>query len=629
MIPPLVVSRAKSAGAAGVAWLANLDSMILELEEKWNISVGETLSGGTHAFVGCADGSDGEKYVLKIDMPEDLGGEFQNGIAVLKIADGHGYAKLYAYDLERKACLLERLGKPVNRMGYSVYKQLQIICSVLQETWKIPATNIGFPSGEDSVAWFRTFIGETWEKLNHPCSHKVIEQAFCYLKSREEAINPAEFVFLHGDAHGGNTLKELSGDGFKLIDPDGILYEKAYDLGVLMREWIDEYEQAPLQRGKERCSYLHSLTGVSEQAIWEWGFLQTVSTAFVLLQTGQEETGRKMLRVAERWAFEHTGTAPESDYMNELANFLLCEYNFKAQGISPAKRGFYGETWNVQTEKGTYFVKIDYWNYHKESYQASLSVVQYMTDNGISFIPKIIKTKNGRLCSNFKSGVAAVFEYIPGELFEDCSATQLYGHLSRIYQLKTDGIELERETFGTELIDTFQNLRNIPELPAEVIKALDSKETAILRYAQRLQEFSAVCKDDKEHFCITHGDAGGNCILSGDGLFIVDWDSVMLAPIERDAWIFLCDRQQLDIINFILSENGIDYTLMQKRLCYYCYSFFFYYLDEYLKAILSTKNKGQKTAIAESLIEYLTDSWIYKRLDVADRITLPVSKDIP
>lgn len=63
-----------------------------------------------------------------------------------------------------------------------------------------------------------------------------------------------------------------------------------------------------------------------------------------------------------------TETVPAPDYMNELANFLLCEYNFKVQSISPAKRGFYGETWNVQTEKNTYFVKIDYWSHHKESF---------------------------------------------------------------------------------------------------------------------------------------------------------------------------------------------------------------------------------------------------------------------
>lgn len=301
-IPPLVVSRAKSVGAVGEAWLASLDELISELEEMWNISVGEALSGGTHAFVAYADGYNGEKYVLKVDMPENLGGEFTNSIAALKMADGHGYAKLYAYDLERKACLLERLGKPINQLNYSVFEQLRIICSTLQKTWKIQVTSNGFPSGAESVAWFREFIEETWEKLEHPYSQKVIKLAFSYLHSREKAINPAEFVLLHGDAHGGNTLKELSGDDFKLIDPDGIIYEKAYDLGVLMREWVDEYEQAPLEKGKERCRFLHHLTGVSEKAIWEWGYLQTVSTAFVLLQVGQKENGRKMLNTAEQWA---------------------------------------------------------------------------------------------------------------------------------------------------------------------------------------------------------------------------------------------------------------------------------------------------------------------------------------
>ncbi len=306
-VPSLVISCAKSVGAVGETWLANLDNIVLELEKMWHISVGDTLSGGTHAFVANADGENGEKYVLKIDMPENLGGEFSNSIETLKMIDGNGCAKLYAYDLERKACLLERLGKPINRLGYSVSEQLQIICSALQEVWKTPFANNKLPSGKDNIVWFRKFIGETWEKLNYPCSCKVIEQAFFYLQTREQALNPDEFVLLHGDAHGGNALKELSGNGFKLIDPDGIFYEKAYDLGVLMREWVDEYQQDPMKAGKERCAYLHYLTGVSQQAIWEWGYLQTVSTAFVLLQTAQEKTGQQMLCVAECWA-EGTNT---------------------------------------------------------------------------------------------------------------------------------------------------------------------------------------------------------------------------------------------------------------------------------------------------------------------------------
>ena len=89
-IPALVVKRALSAGELGRKWLENLDSLITVLEKQWSIVAGRVLFGGTHAYVAYADGRDGAKYVLKIDMPEDLGGEFRNGIAVLEQADGQG-----------------------------------------------------------------------------------------------------------------------------------------------------------------------------------------------------------------------------------------------------------------------------------------------------------------------------------------------------------------------------------------------------------------------------------------------------------------------------------------------------------------------------------------------------------
>lgn len=302
-IPPLVVSRAKSAGSIGEVWLNTLDTIIADLEKQWEISVGNSLTGGTHAFVAYADGKNGERYVLKIDMPENLGGEFSNSITALNTVNGKGYVKLIAYDIAKKACLLERLGNPICTLSYSIKDQLRLICSVLQKTWEVPVKNAALPTGADSIAWFREFIGETWKKLNQPCSQQVISQAFSYLESREKAMNPSEFVMVHGDAHGNNTLQDLSKENaFKFIDPDGIFYEKAYDLGVLMREWPEEYTQDPFPKGLERCEYLHALTGVPTQVIWEWGFLQTGSTALVLLQIGQEEQGRAMLNVAEKWS---------------------------------------------------------------------------------------------------------------------------------------------------------------------------------------------------------------------------------------------------------------------------------------------------------------------------------------
>lgn len=300
MIPPIVTGRAKSAGAVGEAWLANLDNTISEWEKEWHISVGEVLSGGTHAFVAHADGENGEKYVLKIDMPENFGDEFSREIAALKMANGIGCAKLYAYDLKRRACLLERLGKPINQLEYSVNEQLEIICNTLKKAWEISVAGAGLLNGKESVKWFRDFIGEMWEKLDHPCSEKVIDRAFFCLKSREDAINPSEFVLIHGDAHGGNTLKTLSGNEYKLIDPDGIFYEKAYDLGVFMREWREEYQNNPVQKGRERCKYLSELTGVEEKAIFEWGFLQCVSTGMVFWNINRN-VGKELLDIAESW----------------------------------------------------------------------------------------------------------------------------------------------------------------------------------------------------------------------------------------------------------------------------------------------------------------------------------------
>jgi hypothetical protein len=54
-------------------------------------------------------------------------------------------------------------------------------------------------------------------------------------------------------------------------DPDGLLAEPAYDLGVLMRGWSAPLLQAdPVRAGRDRCAHLSRLTGISPQPIWEW-----------------------------------------------------------------------------------------------------------------------------------------------------------------------------------------------------------------------------------------------------------------------------------------------------------------------------------------------------------------------
>lgn len=300
IVPAVVEQRAKAMGSAGVQWLAGLTGVINDLEKKWGITAESAMSGGTHAFAARAVSADGMRYVIKIDMPDGFGhADFKYAVNALKAADGNGYVKLFDFDETHRACLLEELGRPLKELGYTVNKQIEILCCALKKSWVVPKNN-SLQTG--SVEWFREFLYQTWNEIGRPCPEKVIKRAYEFLDSRDKSAKPDEYVMVHGDAHNTNILENLKGDGFKLIDPDGLFYEKACDLGVIMREWQEEYHSDPVKKGTERCEYLSRLTGVEKKPIWEWGYLQNVSTGLLGTKINGSIEAKNMLKTAEAWS---------------------------------------------------------------------------------------------------------------------------------------------------------------------------------------------------------------------------------------------------------------------------------------------------------------------------------------
>jgi streptomycin 6-kinase len=113
-IPSIVRARAAAAGPAGERWLAGLPDTIAAVEAGWSVVVGEQLGGGTAAFVARAVTAAGAAAVVKIAVPE-LG--FSRRVRTLAVAEGRGYVRLLAQDLERDAVLLEALGVSLDRSG--------------------------------------------------------------------------------------------------------------------------------------------------------------------------------------------------------------------------------------------------------------------------------------------------------------------------------------------------------------------------------------------------------------------------------------------------------------------------------------------------------------------------------
>lgn len=300
-IPEPVRRKAVAAGPIGERWLTGLASQVAALAKAWGLSIGHTLTGGTEAFVAEATTADGRAAVLKL-LPPWLAAdtsEFQ----MLLAARGQGYAEVYASDVAAGAVLLERLGPPLATLGLSVDAQIAIICETLVAAWAIPPVEARLMNGAEKARSLSEFIVATWHALGKPCAAQVVDTALHYAEERRQHFNSRAAVLAHGDAHAWNTLlvPHSTPRRFKFIDPDGLFIEPAYDLAIPMREWSSELLMGDsLALGRQRCRQLAALTGVEPAPIWQWGFIERVSTGLLCLQVGLPE-GREMLTVAQRW----------------------------------------------------------------------------------------------------------------------------------------------------------------------------------------------------------------------------------------------------------------------------------------------------------------------------------------
>jgi streptomycin 6-kinase len=292
-VPDIVRQKAFAAGAG--AWLDDLPLLVSTLEQEWGIAVGEPYSDSTEAFVAAATCEDGTPVVLKLLVPRS-GDAAENEIAVLRLSGGDGCVRLLRDDAARGALLLERLGQPLYQLGLPICRRHEILCSTAARVWR-PAPGCGLPTGAEKARRLADFITATWEELGHPCSERAIDYAVACARRRADAHRDERAVLVHGDVHQWNAL-EAQG-GFKLVDPDGLLAEPEYDLGIIVREDpLDLLDGDP----HERARWLAARTGLDATTIWEWGVVERVSTGLLGTKVGLQPVARQMLAVADRVA---------------------------------------------------------------------------------------------------------------------------------------------------------------------------------------------------------------------------------------------------------------------------------------------------------------------------------------
>lgn len=233
--------------------------------------------------------------MLKLLVPR-AGNAARNEITVLRLANGDGCARLLRGDEARGALLLERLGRSLRELALPIGQRHEVLCSTAARVWR-PAPDCGLPTGADKGRWLVDFIMMMWQELDRPCSERAVEYALACAARRIAAHDDERAVLVHGDVHEWNALE--AGDGFKLVDPDGLLAEAEYDMGILMRE--DPLELLDGD-GHERARWLAARSNLDATAIWEWGVVERVSTGLLCTKIDLQPVGREMLAVADRVA---------------------------------------------------------------------------------------------------------------------------------------------------------------------------------------------------------------------------------------------------------------------------------------------------------------------------------------
>ena len=289
-VPEVVRNKARAAGAE--QWLVDLPDLLASLCDEWALTIERTYNGGTEAFVAGVVGADGTPAVLKLLVPRSTYA-VDNELSALRLANGDGCVRLLRDDTSRHALLLERLGPSMFDLGVPIEQRIPALCTTAMRFWRrVPPTNL--PTGAEKAVWLTNYIEAQWAELDQPCSERAVAYALECAERRRTAHDDERSVLVHGDVHRWNALQH--GDGFKLIDPDGLIAEAEYDLGIIMRE-----DPVEMRAGdpRERSRQLATWSGLDEQAIWEWGVVERVSTGLMATSIDLQPEGREMLATAD------------------------------------------------------------------------------------------------------------------------------------------------------------------------------------------------------------------------------------------------------------------------------------------------------------------------------------------
>lgn len=252
--------------------------------------------------------------------------------------------------------------------------------------------------------------------------------------------------------------------------------------------------------------------------------------------------------------------------------------------------GFGSHHWRVTGDRKRWFVSVDDLDARRRDESetrpdalrglaAALAVARSLRDTGLDFVVAPMPTLSGDIVHQVDDRyIAALYEFVDGESHAwspyPTRADRL-AVLDRIVAVHTTPTTRApmaiRDDFaipGRGELDQLLAGDDSPWGPgpyAEPARALlHDHRDALLRVLARYDDLAADVMTRPERMVITHGEPHrGNTINTTDGVVLIDWDTALLAPPERDLWMLIDEDAQITADYIGRTGTELDDTAMR------------------------------------------------------------------
>lgn len=288
-----------------------------------------------------------------------------------------------------------------------------------------------------------------------------------------------------------------------------------------------------------------------------------------------------------------------------------------AYGLNVEKITFLplGADFNTAVYQVTTSSQVDYFLKLRrgEFINASVSVPKYLADFGIKQVIPPLATKARQLWTSLASFKASLYPYVEGrngvetKLSEDqwiqFGAAIKKLHSTDIPNALTSGTS--REVFSSKWRETVKAF--LMRIENEVFKEpvavkmalfLKSKSSEILKLVERAEKLAITIQKKPLEYILCHADIHGwNLIVDKEGaLYIVDWDTLIVAPKERDlmfvgAGIWESGRTAAEEESLFYQGYG-QAKINQDLICYYRFERIVQDISDYCEYIFLSDEGG-------------------------------------